>query len=194
MTSHDEVKLKVAMPEILGLYLVAYIAMMVGLALLDIGAGPFNSMNMVFAFLPYAALAFGLVAIFSYLGDNMFATALFGILAVFFYGFPDVVGAQLTGLTGFADTGMYVLFGAIFLLIMGVVSLAQPVKMVTGVIVLAGLTFLLVGLWIWQGELDSSALEILGGLLGVITGLLSLYLPTAILFNTMKGKNVLPIM
>ncbi len=194
MTSHDEVKVKVAMPEILGLYLVAFVALMVGLALLDVGIGPFGSMYMVFAFLPYAALAFGLVAVFSYFNDNMFATALFGILAVFFYGFPEVVGAQLGALTEFADTGMYVLFGAVFLIIMGAVSLAQPVKMVTGVIVLAGLTFLMVALWIWVGELDSSTYEMLGGLLGVITGLLSLYLPTAILFNTMKGKNVLPIM
>ncbi len=191
MTHHDEVKVKVAMPEVLGLFVVAYIAAMVGLVLLDIGTAAAN-MYMVFAFLPYAALAFAIVAVFSYLNDNMFATALFGILAVFFYGFPAVAAELIGGNIGFEDLALYVFFAAIFLLVMGVVSFAQPVKMVTAVILLAGLTFLVVGLWIWGG-MDSSTYEMVGGILGVLTALVSLYLPVAIMFNTMKNENVLPI-
>ncbi|MDD3398989.1 MAG: hypothetical protein PHW93_05265 [Candidatus Methanomethylophilaceae archaeon] len=186
----EEMKIKVAMPEILGLLLVSFIALMVGLVSLGVGDAA-NSMGMVFAFLPFAALLFLIVTIACYLNDNMFGTALFGVLTVFFYGLPVVVG----GAPGFTDIALFVFFGAVFLLAMTFVSLAQPVKMVTGVIGLAALTFLFLGVWLWTDFTDASAIwGVLTGVFGLLAGLLAMYLPIAILYNTMKGQNTLPLM
>jgi len=187
MTHHDEVKVKVAMPEVLGLFVVAYIAAMVGFVMLDFGAGP-GSMGMIAGFLPYAALLFAIVTAACYFNENMFGTALFGVLALFFYGFVPVYGA--IAVTSPQDFALYVLFGAIFLIVMGIVSLAQPVKMVTGVVLLAGLTFLALGAGVWM---ETTSLEWIVGILGLLTAILSFYLPVAIMFNTMKNENVLPI-
>lgn len=181
------------MPEILGLLLVSFIAMMVGLVALGIGDAA-NNMTMVALFLPYAAILFGIVTVFCYLNDNMFATALFGILAVFFWGFPGVLGAALTNGIGVSDAALYVLFAAVFLLAMAFVSTAQPVKMVTGVILLAGLAFLFVGVWVWDGFAPDAIWAMLVGVFGVLAGLLAMYVPVAILYNTMKGQNTLPLM
>lgn len=183
----NEAKLKVAMPEALGLALVSYIAMMVGLVLLDVGFAP-TSLGMIGAFLPYAGMLLAVVTVFSYLNDNMFATVLFGWLALFFWAFPYV----MAGAPGVADLALYILFTAFFLLVMTFVSTAQPVKMVTGVLLLAGLTFLFVGIWAWTSY--EAVYATIGGFFGVITGLLAMYVPAAILYNTMKGDNVLPLM
>jgi succinate-acetate transporter protein len=186
----EEMKIKVAMPDVLGLLLVSFIALMVGLVSLGVGNAA-NAMGMVFAFLPYAALLFLIVTVACYLNENMFGTALFGVLTVFFYGLPVVV----SGAPGFTDIALFVLFGAVFLLAMTGVSLAQPVKMVTGVIILAALTFLFLGVWLWTDFTDASSIwGTLTGIFGVLAGLLSLYLPLAILYNTMKGQNTLPLM
>ena len=182
------------MPEILGLVLVALVALMVGLVSLGVGTADVN-MFMVAMFLVPAAMFFGVVAVFSYLNDNMFATALFGFLAVFFWAFPDVfAGAAVSALYGLADLALFILFGAVVLLAMTFVSTAQPVKMVTGVIGLAALTFLFLGIWVWDGFATGALWGMLTGIFGVLAGLLSLYLPVAILYNTMKGQNALPLM
>jgi len=188
MTEHEELKLKVAMPDVLGMFLVSYFAAMVGLVLLDAGVAP-NDVNMILAISPWLALAFGVVTVFSYLNENMFASALFGFLTAFLFAFPKVV----TMSSGVEDIALFVLFAAVLLFVLGFVSIAQPVKMVTGLILLAAITFLVVGVWIWDG-MASSTYETIGGVFGILTALLGLYVPSAILFNTMKGDNVLPLM
>ncbi len=188
MTNHEEVKVKVAMPEVLGLFVVAYIAAMVGFVMLDFGADP-GALGMIAGFLPYAALLFAIVTVACYLNENMFGTALFGVLALFFYGFVPVYAAIAA--TSMQDFALYVLFGAVFLLVMAVVSTAQPVKMVTAIIALAGVTFLALGAGVWMETTD---LEWVVGIFGILTAIVSFYLPVAILFNTMKGENKLPIM
>lgn len=181
-------KMKVAMPETLGLLLISFIALMVGLIALGIGEAA-NQMEMVVFFLPYAAILLGIVTVFSYWNDNMFATALFGVLAVFFWGFPAVMlGAFAT------DASLYVLFGAVFLLVMAFVSTAQPVRMVSGVILLAGLTFLFLSVWVYDGFVVDAIWGILVGIFGVLAGLLAMYVPVAILYNSMKGQNTFPLM
>ena len=187
MTHHDEVKVKVAMPEVLGLFVVAYIAAMVGFVMLDFGAGP-DQLGMIAGFLPYAALLFAIVTAACYFNENMFGTALFGVLALFFYGFVPVYASMFA--VSPPDFALYVLFGAVFLIVMAAVSLAQPVKMVTGVILLAGITFLALGVGVWM---ETESLEWVVGIFGLLTAILSFYLPVAIMFNTMKNENVLPI-
>lgn len=188
MTNEQKIGLKLAMPAALGLFLVSYIAMMVGLVMFGFGFAP-NHKEMVFSFLPYAAAAFGLVTLISFLDNNLFDSVLFGMLAVFFWSLPGVIAKSLS----FADMSMFILFAAAFLLIMAFISINLPIRMITGVLVLAGITFLFLGLWV-NGAMEPGIVETLTASFAVLTALLSAYLPTALIFNSMSGKQSLPVL
>ncbi len=188
MSCEESVGIRVAMPAALGLFLVSYIAMMVGLVMFGFGAAPANK-AMVFEFLPWAAAAFGLLAAVSFLDENLFDAVLFGMLAVFFWSLPGVVANG----PSFADIAMFILFAAAFLLIMTFLSLNLPIRMVTGVLLLAGITFTLLGVWVYQGMVGG-LVETLTALFAVLLGLLSAYLPAALIYNSMAGEDVLPVL
>ena len=185
--TNNEVKLVVAMPAALGLFLVSYIGMMVGLVMLGFGDAPSNK-AMVFAFLPWAGVAFGLAAVISYLDNNLFDSVLFAILAVVIYSIPGVMGSA----SGFTDKGMFVFFAAAFLFAMTYVSLNIPIRMVTITLLIASFTFLFLGMWVWNG-MESGIIETLTGVFAILLGLISFYLPTALMFNIMKGEKTLPV-
>ena len=176
----DETKIKVAMADAFGVILIGWIAFMLAFVFLDqYGLG-----LVVGGLSGIVGIALAAVTIMAFLNDNLFGTALFGPLAVFFYVFPTVI----------ADTpeavSALILFVGVYLLVMGIISLAQPVRMVTIVLFVAAIALILVGYWWIDG---GETLKTLSGVFLALLGIFASYLGLAIVTNTIKGEMVLPL-
>lgn len=182
-----EVRLKVASPELLGMALLSYVSLMLGLVCLGVGGDPVD-MEMISAFFPYAGALLFLVTAFSFLSEDLFSTILFGIMALVCMGMPSVLSATSSG-----RLGIFLLFGGLFLLNLTLMSLSRPTRLFSLSLCLLALTLISLGIWAWQGFVEWTIFGNLAGTFGFLAGLLLFYLPAAIIYNEARGHKALPI-
>ncbi len=74
----------------------------------------------------------------------------------------------------------------------GIVSFAQPVKILPIFLIIAALAFVCLGLWFDADLAEDMRMAV--GILWTKAGLMALYMATGIAFLVVKGKQVLPLL
>lgn len=177
MAEDTNTHVKVAMADVMGLLVIAMFTFAVG----AYGLGSDDAINLVLAIGPFVAILCIIVALMMYLNENLLGTAIFGPLAVFFF--------TIVGVAGDAGAWLCVVIG-IIALIDALLSMAQPVKMLPILLLIAAVAFFVTAAW-YNGIEDTRAIV---GALWMIYSLLSFYMAAAIVLLVMKGKQVLPLM
>ncbi|HQQ24897.1 MAG TPA: hypothetical protein PLR51_01305 [Methanomassiliicoccales archaeon] len=191
MAEESNVHTKMAMAEVLGLYMIALIGILVGCY----GLGVFDGLGVIIGISTYLGLGLLLCTYVAYRNENLLLTGIFGVLAVFLLGFPAMVNGAMGTLGDFDSAMIYMVFIGVLLLVMGVVSLAQPVKMLPILLIVAAIAFILLGLW-FQNDLPNATEDyrMVTGVLWLLVGLIATYMGAAISLLVMKGKPVLPLL
>jgi hypothetical protein len=191
MAEESNVHTKMAMAEVLGLYMIALIGILVGCY----GLGVFDGLGVIIGVSTYLGLGLLLCTYVAYRNENLLLTGIFGVLAVFLLGFPAMVNGAMGTLGDFDSAMIYMVFIGVLLLVMGVVSLAQPVKMLPILLIVAAIAFILLGLW-FQNDLPNATEDyrMVTGVLWLLVGLIATYMGAAISLLVMKGKPVLPLL
>jgi hypothetical protein len=190
MADERNAHVKLAMAEVLGLYMIALVGILVG----GYGLKAFNGLGDVIELSLYLGLGLLLCTIVAFWNENLLLTGIFGVLAVFLLGFKAMVGG--TGATvDYSSIELYCVFIGILLLIMAAISMMQPVKMLPILLLFAGLAFIFLGVWFKEdlaaGKENYRAIV---GVLWLIAGLISTYMAAAISLLVIKGKQVLPLL
>ncbi len=181
MAEESNIHIKLAGAEVLGLFLISLITILVGMY----GFEVIDSLGVILGVAWFVGLGLLLVTIVAYLNENVLLSAAVGLFAIFLLGFA----AMATG--GDATScEIYCIFVGLSVLMIGLVSFAQPVKMLPIFLIVAALAFISLGLWFDMGE----DVRILVGIFWTIVSLMALYMATAIAFLTVKGKVVLPLL
>jgi hypothetical protein len=187
MAEESNVHIKVAGAEVLGLFLVGGIAILVGLYGLEI----FEDLNVIAGVAGLVGIGLFLTTIVAYLNENVLVSAAFGMFSVFLMGFAAMATPVLTGEPDAYIAAEYcTIFVGIGLLLVGVVSFAQPVKILPIFLIIAALAFIFLGLWFDMGD----DVRMIVGVLWTIAALMAMYMATAIAFLVVKGKQVLPLL
>jgi len=185
MAEESNVHVKVAMVEPLACFLIAFIAIVIAMFGLD----QYDSLAAIVGMAPWVGVGLAVCAIIAYLNENLLLTGVCGILAVFLLAFEGITGDPAT-MAGATAVG----FVGVVLLIIGVVSLAQPVKMLPILLFVAGLAVLLTAFWWDGGDLMTNDYRMIMGVFWFLTALLAFYIGTAVMFLVVKGKQVLPLL
>jgi len=181
MAEENNVHIKLAGADVLGLFLISMIAILVGMYGLEV----FDGLGVIINVSVAVGIGLFLCTIVSYLNENAICAAVFGLVGIFLIGFNAMVsGGDVT------SQEIYTIFFGLALLLIGVVALYQPVRILPILLFIAGLSFIFLGLWFDMGE-DIRAVV---GVFWLITSLLALYMATAIGILTVKGKAVLPLL
>ncbi len=181
MTEETSVHVKLAMADVLGCLLIAWVAFMVAM----VGLEQAKLQDTLVAVSSGVGLGLIIVTVIAYLNENLLGTAIFGPLAFFFMAFPAMAGD-----TSAATTAMAIGFIGVVLILDGAVSLMQPVRLLPILLFIAGLGFLTLALY-WNGG-DKAMLN-LTGVLMLLTSLIAGYLGFAITAMVIKGKPVVPL-
>jgi len=191
MAEESNVHTKMAMAEVLGLYMIALIGILVGCY----GLGVFDGLGVIIGISTYLGLGLLLCTYVAYRNENLLLTGIFGVLAVFLLGFPAMVNGAMGTLGDFDSAMIYMVFIGVLLLVMGLISLAQPVKMLPVLLIVAAIAFILLGLW-FQNDLPNATEDyrMLTGVFWLLVGLIATYMGAAITMLVMKGKPVLPLL
>jgi hypothetical protein len=188
MAEDRNMHVKLAMAEGLGLALVAYLTFMVAMWAFD----QVTPGAAILGVAQWCGVGFLIVTVIAFFNENYLMSATFGILGAFTSLFPAMALAAMGGADSFANGGMATLFIGVLLLLLGIISIAQPVKMVPVVLIVAAIMFFFIGLW-W-GDLGNDTYKMLTGVFAMLTMLISLYLVAAIGLLVIKGKPVLPLL
>jgi hypothetical protein len=183
MAEESNVHIKLAGAEVLGLFLVSMVAILVGMY----GFEVIDSLGVILGVAGFIGTGLIIVTIIAYLNENILTSAAFGLFGVYLIGFV----AMATGGDAMSCEILTIFFG-LGLLMVGVVSFAQPVKILPIFLIVAALAFFMLGLW-FDADLAEDVRMIVG-LLWTVASLLALYMATAIAFLTVKGKPVLPLL
>ncbi len=187
MADERNAHVKLAMAEVLGLYMIALVGILVG----GYGLKAFNGLGDIIELSLYLGLGLLLCTIVAFWNENLLLTGIFGVLAVFLLGFKAMVGSD----ADYSSIELYCVFIGILLLIMAAISMMQPVKMLPILLVFAGLAFIFLGIWFKEdlaaGKENYRAIV---GVLWLIAGLISTYMAAAISLLVIKGKQVLPLL
>jgi hypothetical protein len=186
MADERNVHMKVAMAEVLGLFMIALIGILVGCY----GLNVFDGLGVIIGVSFYLGLGLLLCTVAAFYNENILLTGIFGILAIFLLGFE----AMASG--GDFDSGMvYMVFIGVLMLVLALISFAQPVKILPILLIVAGLAFIFLGLWfgndLAKGKEDYRAIV---GALWLVVSLLATYMAAGITLLVMKGKQVLPLL
>ncbi len=182
MAEESNVHVKVAMADVMALFVIAFFTFLVG----GLGLGVFGLDQLAILVeisIPVGILVL-LATIIAYLNENVLGTAIFGPLAVFFLVF-QFIPPDASGMLALVYIGLVILIDAIL-------SLAQPVRLLPIVLFIAAIAFFVTGIW-YNGGLADETLRMAAGALWMIFSLLGLYLGTGIVLLVMKGKQVVPI-
>jgi hypothetical protein len=194
MADERNTHVKMAMAEVLGLYMIALVGILVG----SYGLKVFDGLDVIISLSLYLGIGLLICTFIAFLNENLLLTGIFGVLGIFLVSFSSMVSAAaLTPvLGGDPKTAMvYMVFVGVLLLVMALVSWAQPVKILPVLLVVAGLAFIFLGLWFNDFTLGhGDNLRMIVGVLWILVGLLATYMAAAITMLVMKGKPVLPLM
>ncbi|HUL39549.1 MAG TPA: hypothetical protein VLU38_04580 [Methanomassiliicoccales archaeon] len=189
MAEERNTHVKLAMAEGLGLALVAYLTFMVSMWAFD----QVTPGAAILGVAQWCGVGFLIVTVIAFLNENYLMSATFGILGAFTSLFPAMaLAAMAPNGESFANGGMATLFVGVLLLLLGFISVAQPVRMVPVVLISAAIMFFFIGLW-W-GDLGNDTYKMLTGVFAFLTMLIALYLVAAIGLLVIKGKPVLPLL
>jgi hypothetical protein len=194
MAEENNVHVKVAMADVLGCFLIGVAAFLVSLlGFKQIGT---TELPALFISVLYLGVGFVIVTVMMFLNENMLGTAIFGTLAVDFIAFYFIavgglagsnIAAYLTGFVGF------------LLLVYGLLSLLQPVKMLSLTLIIAFIAFECLA-W-WQTSFGHMALGsnidtqyTLVGVFFILLAICATYLGAAVAAFVMKGKPILPLL
>mgnify|MGYP001034323827 CR=1 FL=1 len=175
MAEESNVHVKVAMADVLALLAIS----MFTFAVAVFGLGT-DSLDLVVMVGPFVGIVTLVATIFAYLNENLLGTAIFGPLSIFFF---TIV------LVGGVSAAMLCLLIGIIILIDAFVSLAQPVKLLPVLLLIATVAFFVTALW-YNGQ---DGLKFAVGALWMIFSLLAFYMAAAIMLLVMKGDQVLPL-
>jgi hypothetical protein len=180
MAEESNVHVKVAMADVLALFVIAMFTMAVGGLAFEM-----NGLTFVVAIGPFVAILCIVATIFAFLNENLLGTAIFGPLAVFFFTITAF------GVTA-DDSMMLCIIIGVIILIDALVAFAQPVKMLPILLLVAAVAFFVTALF-YNDPTQDSMLDAAGAL-WIIYSLISFYMAAAILMLVLKGKQVLPLM
>jgi len=191
MAEESNVHTKMAMAEVLGLYMIALIGILVGCY----GLGVFDGLGVIIGISTYLGLGLLLCTYVAYRNENLLLTGIFGVLAIFLLSFPAMVDGAMGAFGDFDSAMVYMVFIGVLLLVMGLISLAQPVKMLPVLLIVAAIAFILLGLW-FQNDLPNATEDyrMLTGVFWLLVGLIATYMGAAVTMLVMKGKPVLPLL
>ena len=191
MAEESNIHTKMAMAEVLGLYMIALIGILVGCY----GLGVFDGLGVIIGISTYLGLGLLLCTYVAYRNENLLLTGIFGVLAIFLLSFPAMVDGAMGAFGDFDSAMVYMVFIGVLLLVMGLISLAQPVKMLPVLLIVAAIAFILLGLW-FQNDLPNATEDyrMLTGVFWLLVGLIATYMGAAITMLVMKGKPVLPLL
>ena len=182
MAEESNVHVKVAMADVMALFVIAFFTFLVG----GLGLGVFGLDHL--AIIAEISVPVGILVlvatIIAYLNENVLGTAIFGPLAVFFLVF-QFIPADASGMLALVYIGLVILIDA-------VLSLAQPVRLLPIVLFIAAIAFFVTGAW-YNGGASDEGLRTAVGALWMIFSLLGLYLGAGIILLVMKGKQIVPI-
>ncbi len=191
MAEENNVHIKLAGAEVLGLFLVAVIAILVGMFGLEV----YDGLAVVLAVTSVFGTGLIICTIVAYLNENILVSAAFGLFGIFLLGFSGMAGgafaAPALGGDPMAAEILTIFFG-VGLLMVGIVSFAQPVKILPIFLIIAALAFVCLGLWFDADLAEDMRMAV--GILWTIAGLMALYMATGIAFLVVKGKQVLPLL
>ena len=197
MAEERNTHVKMAMAEVLGLYMIAFVGIVVGCY----GLKVFDGLGVIAAISLYLGIGLLVCTVIAFWNENLLLTGIFGILGIFLLSFqPMVVGALAMGsmaaFGGDVTSAMvYMVFVGVLLLIMALISMAQPVKMLPLLLIVGGLAFIFLGLWFNDfGTPKMDDYRMIVGVLWLLTGILATYMAAAITMLVMKGKPVLPLL
>ena len=183
-----------AMAEVLGLYMIAFVGILVG----SYGFKVFDGLDVIINISLYLGIGLLICTFIAFWNENLLLTGIFGVLGIFLVSFaPMVSGAALHPVLGGDPMSamVYMVFVGILLLVMALVSWMQPVKILPVLLIFGGLAFIFLGMWFNDFTLNNGDnLRAVVGALWFITGLLSMYMAAAITMLVMKGKPVLPLL
>lgn len=182
MAEESNVHVKVAMADVMALFVIAFFTFLVG----GLGLGVFGLDQL--AIIAEISVPVGILVlvatIIAYLNENVLGTAIFGPLAVFFLVF-QFIPVDASGMLALVYIGLVILIDA-------VLSLAQPVRLLPIVLFIAAIAFFVTGAW-YNGGASDEGLRTAVGALWMIFSLLGLYLGAGIILLVMKGKQIVPI-
>jgi hypothetical protein len=186
MAEERNIHVKMAMAEVFGLYMIAFVGILVG----SYGLKVFDGLGVIIAIAMYLGIGLLVCMFIAFLNENLLLTGIFGILGIFLVSFEAMLGG------GDATSAMvYMAAVGIFLLIMALVSMMQPVKILPVLLVVGGLAFIFLGMWysdLTHGNGEN--LRMIVGVLWILTGIIATYMAAAITMLVMKGKPVLPLL
>ena len=191
MADERNVHVKVAMAEVLGLFMIALIGILVGCY----GLKVFNGLGVIIGVSFYLGLGLLLCTAAAFYNENILLTGIFGILAIFLLGFKAMVEGALGSFGDYDSAMVFMVFIGVLMLVLALISFAQPVKILPVLLIVAGLAFIFLGLWfgndLAKGKEDYRAIV---GALWLIVSLLATYMAAGITLLVMKGKQVLPLL
>lgn len=182
MAEESNVHVKVAMADVMALFVIAFFTFLVG----GLGLGVFglDQLAIVAEISVPVGIMVLLATVIAYLNENVLGTAIFGPLAVFFLVF-QFIPPDASGMLALVYIGLVVLIDA-------VLSLAQPVRLLPIVLVLGAVAFFVTAVW-YNGGLADDTMRMLAGVLWMVFSLVAMYLAAGIILLVMKGKQVVPI-
>lgn len=191
MADDKNIHMKVAMAEVFGLYIIALVGILVG----SYGLGIFDGLGVIIAVSLYLGLGMLLCTFVAFWNENLLLTGIFGVLAIFLLGFGPMASGAMGAMGDFESAMVYMVFIGVLLLVMGLISLAQPVKMLPILLFVAALAFIFLGLW-FKNDLPNAKenYRAIVGALWILAGLIATYMAAAISLLVMKGKQVLPLL
>ena len=191
MADDKNIHMKVAMAEVFGLYIIALVGILVG----SYGLSVFDGLGVIIGVSMYLGLGLLLCTFVAFWNENLLLTGIFGVLAIFLMGFSPMVSGAMGAFGDFDSAMVYMVFIGVLLLVMGLISMAQPVKMLPILLIVAALAFIFLGLW-FQNDLPNAKEDYraIVGALWLLAGLVATYMAAAISLLVMKGKQVLPLL
>jgi succinate-acetate transporter protein len=181
----SNVHVKVAMADVLALFVISMFTFAVAIFGLNYGNDPSGNALIIALGMPVGILSI-VAALFAYMNENLLGTAIFGPLAVFF-----IAIAVVPTLLGAAVLCMVI---GIIILIDALVAFFQPVKLLPILLLVAAIAFFVTAMWYNGNATDKSNLSGAVGGLWLIYSLISFYMAAAIMVLVMKGKAILPLL
>lgn len=186
MADERNIHIKMAMAEVFGLYMIAFVGILVG----SYGLKVFDGLGVIINVAMYLGIGLLVCMFIAFLNENLLLTGIFGILGIFLVSFEAMLGGG-DGMSAM----IYMAAVGVFLLIMALVSMMQPVKILPVLLIVGGLAFIFLGMWysdLTNGNGEN--LRMIVGVLWILTGVIATYMAAAITMLVMKGKPVLPLL
>lgn len=192
MADESNVHVKVAMADVMALFVIAMFTFAVGAFGMG-GKTDFNLVSLIVTLGPFVGIATLVAAVMAYLNENVLATAIFGPLAVFFFTI-----SALTDAGAFQSASVLCMMIGIIILIDAIVAFAQPVKILPILLIVAAVAFFMTSVWYDAMTGNTSAkgedTRQIVGMLWLLYSAISFYMAAAIMLLVMKGKQVLPLL